>query len=615
MSRVEIGERDFLLDGRPHRILSGALHYWRIHPDRWRDRIRAARLLGLNTIETYIAWNQHSPEPGVWLDGGALDLARFLDEIAAEGMQAIVRPGPYICAELDGGGLPAWLFTDPEVGVRRHEPRFLAAVGDYLARSLAIVAPRQVDTGGPVVLVQVENEYGAYGDDADYLDELTRLTRAAGITVPLTTVDQPQPHMLEHGSRPGLHRTASFGSRSPERLATLREHQPTGPLMCMEYWDGWFDSWGQPHHTTSAEEAARDLDALLATGASVNLYMLHGGTNFGLTSGANDKGLFQPIATSYDYDAPLDEAGRPTAKYWAFREVLGRYTTLPDEVPPVAAEPATAVIPLTPSRSLLDAAASVPAVAATGSLPTMSQVTVDAAFLLHETSIRTAAASVLTVGEVRDRVHVIVDDVVVGVLARDHHQRALTVPPIRTRLQLLVENQGRVNYGPRIGEDKGVIGGAALGGEELLGWTTRVLDERALRELGGADGVGRAGGSDAPGRSGESDGSADPDAASAALRPLAGPSFAHGTVELEAAPADASRSDHFLDTSTLGKGIIWVNGFCLGRYWSRGPQRTLVVPGPLLRSGRNDILVLELDAAPAAQLRFVADVDLGWVDA
>ncbi len=215
MSDFRIGDDDFLLDGKPFRVLSGALHYFRVHPDQWRDRIRKARQMGLNTIETYVAWNAHAPRAGEFDLSGGLDLGRFLDDVAAEGMRAIVRPGPYICAEWTNGGLPAWLFASGSVGVRRDEPQYLAAVAEYLERLAPVIVPRQVDRGGPVILVQVENEYGAYGADPVYLEKLVALNRDIGLTVPLITVDQPEPAMLAGGSIPGLHRTASFGSRIP----------------------------------------------------------------------------------------------------------------------------------------------------------------------------------------------------------------------------------------------------------------------------------------------------------------------------------------------------------------------------------------------------------------
>ncbi len=494
VSRFAIGESDFLLDGEPFQILSGAIHYFRVHPDHWADRIRKARLMGLNTIETYVAWNLHAPQRGEWDVTGRLDLARFLRTVADEGMRAIVRPGPYICAEFDNGGLPTWLFTDPEVGVRRNEPHYLAAVGEYLDRVNAIVAPLQIDQGGPVILVQVENEYGAYGSDAEYLQILVDRVRAGGITVPLTTVDQPEPHMLEGGSLPGLHKTASFGSRSPERLAVLREHQRTGPLMVSEYWNGWFDSWGDYHHTTSVEASAADLAALLSLGASVNLYMFHGGTNFGLTSGANDRGVYSSITTSYDYDAPLDEAGRPTAKYWAFRDVLAGHTTLADDRPAAGGPAPEEVVLLAARLPFLEAIGS-SATIDTAHLPTFGEAGHDAAILVHRSTLQRDEPGVLVLDDIRDRVHVLVDGLCVGILSRELGQSTLALPPVREELILVVESLGRVNYGPRIGEDKGIIGGASIDGRPLGDWrTTAAAGERPhrpRRRRGGGEGIAR----------------------------------------------------------------------------------------------------------------------------
>ena len=585
MSRFAIDGDEFLLDGQPFRVLSGAIHYFRVHPDHWTDRIRKARLMGLNTIETYVAWNLHAPEPDDWETSGRLDLARFLDAVAAEGMRAIVRPGPYICAELDNGGLPTWLFADPDVGVRRREPKFLAAIGTYLDRVLEIVAPRQIDEGGPVILVQVENEYGAYGDDTAYLEFIADRIRASGIRVPLTTVDQPQPYMLEGGSLPGVHMTASFGSRSVERMATLREHQPTGPLMSSEYWDGWFDSWGDFHHTTSATESAGDLDALLALGASVNLYMFHGGTNFGLISGANDRGVFKPIVTSYDYDAPLDEAGRPTEKYWAYRDVIAKHAPVPDEVPPTPGPAHSETIRFSRQWRFLDAVSDADTSVRTESLPTFAGVGHSAAFLVHVWSGR-MPAGILALGEVRDRTHVVVDGRTAGILSREFGESMLALPPVSHSLTLIVESQGRVNYGPKIGEDKGIIGGARLDGVLLSDWRTSPLTTADLTMLGGRDAPAQEVGAS-----------------------LAGGTFASLEFEVEDA------HDRFLSTVGWGKGIAWINDFCLGRYWSRPPQRTLYVPGPVLRPGTNRLVILELDGARHPVARFVEDADLGPLDA
>ncbi|ADB31211.1 Beta-galactosidase [Kribbella flavida DSM 17836] len=581
MSDFAIGESDFLLDGEPFRILSGALHYFRVHPDLWADRIDKARRMGLNTIETYVPWNAHSPRRGVFDTDGMLDLGRFLEQVAAAGLYAIVRPGPYICAEWDNGGLPAWLFQEPGVGVRRYEPRFLAAVEQYLEQVLDLVRPLQVDQGGPVLLLQVENEYGAFGNDPEYLEAVAGMIRKAGITVPLVTVDQPTGEMLAAGGLDGVLRTGSFGSRSAERLATLREHQPTGPLMCMEFWDGWFDHWGGPHHTTSVEDAARELDALLAAGASVNIYMFHGGTNFGLTSGADDKGVFRPTVTSYDYDAPLDEAGRPTAKYHAFREVLSRYSTVSAEAPPAVAAPAPQFsVPLgEPVRLLTDPAVWGPA-SRHATMPTLDDL--GARLALFRTELDGDGPVLLSIGEVRDRALVFLDGDPVGVLERDHRDRALMLPRGRGRLEIVVEDQGRVNYGPRIGEVKGLLGDVQLGPDLLTDWSAWTIDLDAVPALW--------------------------DSAAPATGPGVGPTAWRTSFAAE------HPVDHFLGTDAWGKGIAWVNGFCLGRYWHRGPQHTLYVPAPLIRSGDNDLVVLELETMADPTAHFVPDLSLGPVE-
>ncbi|GAA1307650.1 beta-galactosidase family protein [Saccharothrix xinjiangensis] len=585
MPEFTIGEHDFLLDGEPFRVLSGALHYFRVHPELWADRIDKARRMGLNTIETYVPWNAHAPRPDVFDLTGGLDLGRFLRLVADAGMRAIVRPGPYICAEWDNGGLPAWLFRDPAVGVRRAEPRYLAAVKAYLDRVYEVVAPLQAQHGGPVILVQVENEYGAFGDDKTYLKALAEHTRDAGITVPLTTVDQPTDEMLAAGGLEGLHRTASFGSRAVERLATLRRHQPTGPLMCAEFWNGWFDHWGAHHHTTPAADSAAELDALLAAGASVNLYVFHGGTNFGLTSGANDKGVYQPTVTSYDYDAPLDEAGNPTAKYHAFREVIARHHPVPGEPPPAAPPSPAFTVPLGDPARLLDAPGKWGARRRHDALPTLDEVDGAPRLALLTTRVAGPGPAVLCFGEVRDHASVFLDGHPVGALLREHHQRALGLGRATGELAVLVEDHGRVNYGPRLGEPKGLIGGATLDGEPLTGWDVLPVDLSAPPAVW-EDGDERA--------------------------PVGGP--VAGPVLLRARFAPDRHADLHLDTSGWGRGVVWVNGFCLGRYWSRGPQRTLYVPGPVLRAGDNDLVVLELGAMTDPTARFAPGPMLGHTE-
>jgi beta-galactosidase len=577
-SRFQIGETDFLLDGQPHRIISGAMHYPRVHPELWRDRIRKARLMGLNAIETYVAWNAHEPVRGQWRADGDVDLGRFLDLVAEEGMHAIVRPGPYICAEWHNGGLPTWLTADATMKLRSSDPRYLAEVTRYLERVNEILVPRQIDQGGSVILVQIENEYGAYGSDKVYLGELIRLTREAGITVPLVQVDQPIPHMLEGGAHEGLHKTGSFGSRVRERLETLREHQPTGPLMCMEFWCGWFDHWGEKHHTTTFTDSAADLDELLSAGASVNIYMVHGGTNFGLTNGANDSGRYLPMVTSYDYDSPISESGDVTEKFRAFRDVIAKHAPVPDEPLPEPVDAPVLEVAFTATVNPLAAVAvdrgefSEP--------PTLDELGAD--IVLAEYTAALPGDGVLD-ADVRDYAWVDVDGCRAGILQRTVGDLSLAVPAGEVRL--LVEETGRVNYDTKIGEPKGLVGGVRLDGTEVPGpWRVRTFDVPALAQAVS---------------------NAEEQPTVIVRGRVAGPVGLRATFEL------AASADLFLDTRGWGKGYAWVNGFFLGRYWRRGPQRTLYVPGPVTRAGENKVVVVELEAMTDAHARFVARPDLG----
>ncbi|MFE7598655.1 beta-galactosidase [Streptomyces sp. NPDC057494] len=584
MPRLEIAADGFRLDDRPFRIISGGLHYFRVHPEQWADRLHKARLLGLNTVETYVPWNLHAPRRGEFRADGGLDLPRFLDLAAAEGLHVLLRPGPYICAEWEGGGLPSWLLADEDIELRSRDPRYLRAVDGYLESLLTTVGPYLSTRGGPVIAVQLENEYGAYGDDSGYLADLAEMLRRHGVDVPLFTCDQPSD--LKRGGLDGVLRTVNFGSRVDAGLAALRTQQPEGPLMCSEFWIGWFDRWGGTHVTRSAEDAAADLDRLLAAGASVNLYMFHGGTNFGLTNGANDKGTYRPTVTSYDYDAPLDEAGDPGPKYAAFREVIARYAPVPDEPVPAPAPKLTgAVAQLGTCAGLLDQIEALGGPAVHADHPvTMEQLGQSFGFVLYETTLPDAGRTVLRVEEVHDRAQVFVDGQPVGVLDRENHEHALTflAPRRGTHLAVLVENQGRVNYGRAMHDRKGLLGAVTANDLMLVDWQSRSLPM------------------DDPGAPSYTD--LDPSA------PPVGPAFHRGHVDI-ARPADG-----FIALDGWTKGLVWINGFALGRYWSRGPQTTLYVPAPVLRAGRNEITVLELHGSTTRTVELRGTPDLGLVE-
>lgn len=572
----------FLLHGEPFRIISGALHYFRVHPDQWADRLRKARLMGLNTVETYLPWNLHEPEPGTLVLDGLLDLPRFLRLARDEGLYVLLRPGPYICGEWDHGGLPGWLLADPDIRPRTADPRFTGALDRYLDLLLPPLLPYLAARGGPVIAVQVENEYGAYGDDSAYLKHIELALRTRGVEELLFTCDQANAEHLAKGSLPGTLSTGTFGGRIDERLAALRAHRPEGPLMCAEFWIGWFDHWGGPHHVRSAPEVAADLDRLLAAGASVNIYMFHGGTNFGFTNGANHHHTYVPTVTSYDYDAPLSESGDPGPKYHAFREVIARHAPVPDEpVPAPGPKLPPTPVGLDRRAPLLPYLRALPAAVTTEDPVTMDALGTRHGYLLYRTALTAPGDGLLHfTGGVGDRAQVFVDGAPVGVLERERHDETLPVrvPEPGAVLEVLVENQGGVNYGPRIGAPKGLLGPVSFQGAVLHGWECRTVPVGDLDAL--------------PFAPADSDRSAEP-------------AYHRGTFEVDT-PADT-----FLSLDGWTKGQAWVNGFPLGRYWNRGPQRTLYVPGPVLRPGANDLVLLELHATTGARALLTDTPDLG----
>ncbi|RCH69679.1 beta-galactosidase [Streptomyces sp. SDr-06] len=580
MGDFTVGDEDFLLDGRPVRLLSGALHYFRVHEAQWGHRLAMLRAMGLNCVETYVPWNLHEPFLGRYEDVGAL--GRFLDAAHEAGLWAIVRPGPYICAEWENGGLPHWLTGRLGRRVRTDDAEYLVQVNRWFRTLLPQVAERQVDRGGPVLMVQVENEYGSYGSDRGYLRHLADLLHECGITVPLFTSDGPEDHMLTGGSLPGVLATANFGSGAREAFEVLRGHQPSGPLMCMEFWCGWFDHWGAEHVVRDAADAAATLREILECGASVNIYMAHGGTNFAGWSGANRAGdlhvgVLEPTATSYDYDAPIDEAGRPTEKFRLFREVLADYqdggAPLPELPPlPVELEGCFRVVPdgWASLDEVLDVLGGeehespVP--------PTFEELDVDRGLVRYRLDVPGPRRPYpLGVLGLRDLATVYVDGVRAGIL--DTEDATLPEPvPGGAAVELWVESLGRVNYGPCSGESKGITGGVLHERQYLHGVRARGL---RLDAFGSAEAVAKV--------------------------PFGEPSGAGATGLYRARldlPAEASAASFArVRVPGWGRGFVWVNGFCVGRYWGVGPQGALHVPGPVLRGGVNEVWVLELEGA------------------
>jgi beta-galactosidase len=541
-------------------IISGELHYPRIPHDYWEARFAMASAMGLDTISTYTFWNVHEEDRGNYDFSGQRDVARFIRLAAAAGLDVILRPGPYVCAEWDFGGLPAWLLADG-ARIRTTDERYLEPVRRWLRRLGEELSPLLRSRGGPIVAVQLENEYGAFGEDANYLRALRAELAGAGFDgVPFYTIDQP--HDALRGSLPDLPIALTFGPGDPrEHFQRLREARPDAPMLCGEYWAGWFDRWGEAHQQDDVSQEARDLAWMLAAGGSVNLYMFHGGTNFGFWNGANTSGdaPYQPDTTSYDYLAALDETGRPTAKYFAFREAICAHTKRTP--PPVPRFEAIATLPaprLTETAPLSQAFGRT--LSARDPLP-MESAGQAYGYILYQTSMRGAAHGELRIEELRDYAVVSVDGRVVGRLDRRLGESTLAIDgaPEGSLLEILVENGGRVNYGPDLPFDrKGITRSVSWNGEPLHDWTIRPLDIRALPPL------------------------------TFSKHNRDAPAFYRGTFELSE-PADIS-----IEVASLGKGSLWVNGHHAGRFWHIGPQHSLYLPAPWLHTGLNDVIAFTL---------------------
>lgn len=569
-----------LRHGRPFRMLSGAVHYFRIHPDQWEDRLRRLAAMGANTVDTYIPWNFHERVEGEADFTGWRDAERFIRLAGDVGLDVFVRPSPYICAEWSNGGIPFWLSARTGA-LRTSDPVFLAAVDAWYDALIPRLAPLQAAHGGPITAVQVENEYGSFGSDHDYLVHLRDALRSRGIVELLTTADGTTADMVRNGSVEGAMGSFTFGTG----VALAKKlRRPGDALMCAELWGGWFDHWGEQHHVRSAASMTGTVEELLAEGGSVSLYMAHGGTNFGLWAGANHDGALQPTVTSYDSDAPIGEDGSLNDKFHALRAVFAPFHD--GDLPPIPAAPRrqpAASAPLSPVASLLDVVRAVPAGAAVPMPLSFEELGAEDGLVVYEAEITYAPGAALTVDVLHDRAVVHLDGVRLGVLERDA-ERSLALPAEGGSgvLTLVVESQGRVNYGPHTGERKGILAGVRIGRRFAHGWTHRVVPQ------------------DAP---------ADP-----ALPAAAAPAAAAPIDGLAVAVFDvADPADAWLAFPGTGNALVWLNGFLLGRSRAVGPQVTLYAPGPLWREGRNEIRVLDTDALGSA-VEIREEPDLGPVE-
>ncbi|MBS1907523.1 MAG: beta-galactosidase [Actinobacteria bacterium] len=569
-----------LRHGRPFRMLSGAVHYFRIHPDQWEDRLRRLAAMGANTVDTYIPWNFHERVEGAVDFDGWRDAERFIRLAGEVGLDVFVRPSPYICAEWSNGGIPFWL-SGRTRALRTSDPVFLAAVDAWYDELIPRLAPLQAAHGGPITAVQVENEYGSFGSDRDYLVHLRDGLRERGIVELLTTADGTTADMVLSGSVAGAMGTFTFGTGVTE---AVRLRVPDQALMCAELWGGWFDHWGEQHHVRSAASMIGTAEELLAAGGSVSVYMAHGGTNFGLWAGANHDGVLQPTVTSYDSDAPIGEDGSLNDKFHALRAAFAPFHDgdLP-EIPEAPRRQSAASAPLVPGASLLDVVRATPEGAATAMPLAFEELGAEDGLVAYESQITWAPGAAVAVDVLHDRAVAFLDGVRLGVLERDG-MRSLDLPATGGSglLTLVVESQGRINYGPHTGEAKGILAGVRIGRRFAHGWTHRVL------------------GQDAPGAAAPAVPVADT-VATVPSPPEPVPADGTPSDGLAVAVLDvADPADAWLAFPGGVNGMVWLNGFLLGRSRAVGPQVTLYAPGPLWRAGRNEIRVLDTDGLGSA---------------
>ena len=568
----EAGKGSFLLNGEPFVVKAAELHYPRIPRAYWEHRIKQCKALGMNTICLYVFWNFHEEKPGEFDFTGQKDLAEFCRLCQKNDMYVILRPGPYVCAEWEMGGLPWWLLKKKDIRLREDDPYFLERVAIFEKEVANQVAGLTIQKGGPIIMVQVENEYGSYGESKEYVAKIRDIVRENFGDVTLFQCDWASNFQLN--ALDDLVWTMNFGTGAniDEQFAPLKKVRPDSPLMCSEFWSGWFDKWGANHETRAADDMIAGIDEMLSKGISFSLYMTHGGTNWGHWAGANSPG-FAPDVTSYDYDAPISESGKITPKYEKLRETLAKYmdgkkqAKVPDDIPTIS-------VPAFEFTEVAPLFANLPEPKSDDTIRTMEEYDQGFGSILYRTTLpKIDRSATLTVTEAHDYAQIFIDGKYIGKLDRRNGEKQLDIPACAegAQLDILVEAMGRINFGRAIKDFKGITEKVELknGGRttELKGWKVYNLEDRYEWYKG------------------------------LKFEPLKSVKDAQGqrvpgcyraTFHVE------KPGDTFLNFETWGKGLVYVNGYGIGRIWEIGPQQTLYVPGCWLKEGENEILVFDI---------------------
>lgn len=560
-----LSDSTFLLDNKPFQIISGEIHYPRVPRAAWRQRMKMAKAMGLNSIGTYVFWNLHEPEKNQFDFSGNNDIAAFVRIAKEEGLWVILRPSPYVCAEWEFGGYPYWLQNEKGLEVRSKEKQYLKEYETYIKAVGKQLAPLQINHGGNILMVQVENEYGSYSNDKEYLSINRELFREAGFDGLLYTCD-PEAD-LSNGHLPGL-LPAINGQDNPvivkSKIKALNEGK--GPFFIAEWYPAWFDWWGTPHHTVPAEKYTGKLDAVLKAGISINMYMFHGGSTRGFMNGANYKETtpYEPQISSYDYDAPLDEAGNATDKFMKFRDVIQRNLPAGQTLPEVPVAKPSMTIPAIQFQSAIKVADLLTNPVRNLKPMTFEDLNQAYGFVWYRSTLNGGKTGTLKIKELRDYAIIMVNGKRMGILDRRNAQDSLSIslPKGKVTLDILVENQGRINFGPNLLKNKkGITASVSFAGTEVKNWTMYKLPFHTVNQLKFKN----------------------------AYKASNTPVVRKGTFTLK------TTADTYLDMQKWGKGMVWVNGNNLGKYWEVGPQQTLYLPAEWLKKGKNEIVVLELN--------------------
>ena len=577
----EIKDGKFEKNGEKINIYSGAMHYFRILPEYWEDRLLKLKLAGFNTVETYVCWNLHEPTKGVFDFSGRLDIKKYIKIAEKLGLNVIVRPGPYICAEWDMGGLPAWLLADKNMRLRCYDKQYLKHIDSYYNALISEIKDEQCTQGGSIIAMQVENEYGSFGNDKKYLEYIKTLMINLGVEVLLFTSDGPSGWMLDGGTIDGVYKTLNFGSGAKSKFAALDKYKQNAPKMCMEFWCGWFDHWGGKHHTRGYKDVLKEMQEFFNQDASFNFYMFHGGTNFGFTAGANHYLKFSPTVTSYDYCALLNEYGDYTPAYHAVRKLLCEKQNIQlTKLPESPRLQKIGIVDLSETASLLDNLGNIGTSHYSPMPEGMEHFGQCSGMIYYKTRLAgNIGTSALSITDIHDRAYVYIDKKLAktfdynksGIIKKILKRDAMIVSSSDKdrELEILVDAMGHVNYGEHIYDTKG-IGRVMINMQTLMDYEVVTLSLDNIEKV-----------------------NYDKEASTF-------PKFFKGHFSAE------SNSDCFVELKGWTKGSVFVNGFNLGRYWKIGPQQTLYIPGALLQTDKpNEIVVLELEKCCCSSVNII----------